>query len=229
MFIPLRDQVPLRSLAAPHVTRVILGVTVLVWAITASGIVPGGIETAAVIGGVIPAVLFGHAVLPAGYDLLPPWLTLVTSLLLHGGFLHLLGNMLFLQVFGDNVEDSMGHVRFVVFYVTCGVVAGLVHAAMAPGSEQPLIGASGAVAGVVGAYLVLHPHAHVWGLVLNVIPLRIRAAWALGLWFAVQVYHVAAGDEPSTAWWAHVGGFVAGALLVLVLRRPASPWGPARG
>lgn len=224
MFIPLHDQVPLRRLTAPHVTRVIMAVTVLVWLVTASGVFPGGVDGAAVIGGVIPAVLFGHAVLPAGYDLVPAPLTLVTSLFLHGSFLHLLGNMLFLQVFGDNVEDSMGHLRFVGFYLACGIVADLTHAAMAPTSEDPLIGASGAVAGVIGAYLVLHPRAHVWGLVMNVVPLRIRASWALGLWFALQVYQVVVGTETGTAWWAHIGGFAAGVMLVLPLRRRASPW-----
>ncbi len=227
MFIPLHDQVPLRSLKAPHVTRVILAFTVLVWLVTASGLFPGGVDRAAVIAGVIPAVLFGHAVLPPGYDLVPAWATLVTSLFLHGGFLHLLGNMLFLQVFGDNVEDSMGHGRFLAFYLACGVVAGLAHAAMGTASEDPLIGASGAVAGVIGAYLVLHPRANVFGLVLNVLPLRIRASWALGLWLSLQIGQALWGADSTTAWWAHIGGFAAGVVLVLPLRRPVSPWGRA--
>jgi membrane associated rhomboid family serine protease len=229
VFIPLHDQVPLRSLKAPHLTRVIMAVTVLVWLVTASGLFPGGIDGAAVVAGVIPAVLFGDAVLPDGYALVPPSLTLLTSLFLHGSFLHLLGNMLFLQVFGDNVEDSMGHWRFVGFYLGCGAIAGLTYAAMSTAPEDPLIGASGAVAGVIGAYLVLHPRAHVWGLVMNVVPLRIRASWALGLWLAVQIYQVMFGVETSTAWWAHIGGFVAGVVLVLPLRRPVSPWGRPMG
>jgi membrane associated rhomboid family serine protease len=210
-------------------TRVIMAVTVLVWLVTASGLFPGGIDGAAVVAGVIPAVLFGDAVLPDGYALVPPSLTLLTSLFLHGSFLHLLGNMLFLQVFGDNVEDSMGHWRFVGFYLGCGAIAGLTYAAMSTAPEDPLIGASGAVAGVIGAYLVLHPRAHVWGLVMNVVPLRIRASWALGLWLAVQIYQVMFGVETSTAWWAHIGGFVAGVVLVLPLRRPVSPWGRPMG
>jgi membrane associated rhomboid family serine protease len=100
---------------------------------------------------------------------------------------------------------------------------------MATSPEDPLIGASGAVAGVIGAYLVLHPRAHVWGLVMNVLPLRIRASWALGLWLVLQIYQVVFGVETSTAWWAHIGGFAAGVVLVLPLRRPVSPWGRPMG
>ena len=219
MFLPLRDQVPLRRLKAAHVTRLILAVTTLVWLATWIGLTPGGVDMAALEGGVIPAVLWGHAVLPPGLDAIPPPLTLLTTIFLHGGFLHLAGNMLFLQVFGDNVEDSMGHGAFVGFYLACGASGALLHAFMNPASEQPLIGASGAVAGVIAAYLVLYPRAQIWGLMLNLIPMRIPAAWMLGLWIVVQVFHAFTGDESSTAWWAHVGGFCAGLVLIQALRR----------
>jgi membrane associated rhomboid family serine protease len=219
MFLPLRDQIPLRRLKAAHVTRLILLVTTLVWLGTWSGLIAGGVDPAALMGGVIPAVLWGQAALPPGYDLIPAPLTLVTTIVLHAGFVHLVGNMLFLQVFGDNVEDSMGHAAFLGFYIACGAAGALLHAVLDPASEHPLIGASGAVAGVIGAYLVLHPRAQIWGLMLNLIPMRISAAWMLGLWISVQIYHAVSGDEASTAWWAHVGGFATGLALIPWLRR----------
>lgn len=156
---------------------------------------------------------------------LPVYVTLVSSIFIHGSWLHLIGNMVFLWVFGDNVEDAMGHVRFLVFYLACGVLAGLTHAFLQPGSPVPLIGASGAVAGVIAAYLVLHPRVRMWVLAFKIIPLRISAVWALGAWIAMQLVMVALTmnrPEPI-AWWAHVGGLAAGALLVLVLRRPGVP------
>jgi membrane associated rhomboid family serine protease len=136
---------------------------------------------------------------------------------------HLFFNMLFLWVFGDNVEDAMGHVRFLVFYFACGVFAGLFLAWMQPDSQLPLIGASGAVAGVIAAYLMLHPHVGVWVLAFKIIPLRITAGLALGIWIALQIAMVALGDVGPTAWWAHIGGLIAGAVLVLFLRRPGVP------
>jgi membrane associated rhomboid family serine protease len=131
--------------------------------------------------------------------------------------------MLFLWVFGDNVEDALGHVRYLAFYLTCGVVAGLVHAYMLPTSKLPLIGASGAVAGVIGAYLMLHPRVMVWVLAFRFIPLKISAAWVLGVWVATQVTMVLIKQSDEVAWWAHIGGVVTGALLILVLRRPGVP------
>ena len=117
-------------------------------------------------------------------------LTLLTYTFFHANFLHLASNMLFLWVFGDNIEDAVGHVRFLVFYLVCGAVAGLVHAWMLPNAWVPLIGASGAVAGVIAAYLVLHPHVRVWVLAFRVIPLQITALWVLGVWAGTQVFMV---------------------------------------
>lgn len=221
MFIPLRDQVPLVNTRAPYVTRALLLVTTVVFVVCWA--IPGWVDRAAIEAGLIPAVLFGHAVLPPGYDVLPTLLTPLTSIFLHGGFIHLIGNMLFLQVFGDNVEDAFGHLRYALFYLVCGVCGAMAHAVMGPESQQPLIGASGAVAGIIGAYLVLHPRAQIWGLVLNVLPLRIPAALALTAWIAFQLYHAFARDEAATGWWAHVGGFAAGVLLVLPLRLRTIP------
>jgi membrane associated rhomboid family serine protease len=131
-------------------------------------------------------------------------------------------------VFGDNVEDAMGHFKFLFFYLACGVFAGLVHAWIDPSSDIPLIGASGAVAGVIAAYLVLHPRVRVWVLALKAIPLRISAFFALGVWIAIQVVMVVlARLNPEAmgpvAWWAHIGGLIAGAVLVVFLRRPGVP------
>ena len=151
---------------------------------------------------------------------IPERTTLLSYMFMHGDVMHLLGNMLFLWVFGDNVEDAMGHVRYLAFYLLCGVVAGLTHAFMMPTSDEPLIGASGAVSGVIAAYLMLHPRVRVWVLALKFIPLRISAAWVLGLWIFTQFAMVIFPDASGTAWWAHIGGLFAGAALILVMRKP---------
>ena len=149
MFLPLYDGVPLAYLKAPLVTRALIGACAAAWLLTGLGLMPVS-ENRIVAGlGVIPAVLFGTAALPQGLPLVPEPITLVTSLFLHGSFLHLAGNMLFLWVFGDNVEDGMGHARFLVFFLLCGIAACLAHCLMNPASTAPLIGASGAIAGVV--------------------------------------------------------------------------------
>lgn len=222
MFLPLYDLAPLRRLKAPHVTRVIMVLCSLVWLAAWAG-AGGGVEFLALEAGVIPAVLWGRAILPPGLDAIPPAVTLVTSAFLHGSAIHLIGNMLFLQVFGDNVEDAMGHGRFTAFYLACAAAGGLAHAVAEPASQQPLIGASGAVAGIVGAYLVLHPRVRVWGLMLNIVPVRLNAAWILGAWLAFQIYHALTGDERTTGWWAHLGGFAAGIMLLPLLRVRPGP------
>ncbi len=153
----------------------------------------------------------------------PIWLTLLTSMFMHGGWLHIGGNMLFLWVFGDNVEDAMGHVKYLLFYLACGAFAALMHAMVAPNSDSPLIGASGAVAGVIAAYIMLHPRVRVWVLAFKAIPLRISAAFALGAWILMQLVMAFLPQSGPVAWWAHIGGLLAGAALVLVLRRPGEP------
>ena len=158
---------------------------------------------------------------------LPEDVTLLTYMFVHGSFWHLFGNMAFLFVFGDNVEDALGHGRFIVFYLLCGIVAAIAHSLMTHASDVPLIGASGAVAGVVGAYVMLHPNVRVWVLFpvpfISFLPFRFSAALVIGLWLAYQIISaVVLADEP-TAWWAHVGGFFAGALLIVVMRRRGVP------
>jgi membrane associated rhomboid family serine protease len=174
--------------------------------------------------GMIPAVLFGRAHLAPYLHVLPAWATVFTSMFLHGGWFHLIGNMLFLWIFGHNVEDELGHSRYLVLYLTCGVAAALIQGLSAPHSHVPMIGASGAIAGVLGAYAVLSPRANVHVFVWIVIFFRIVnvPAWALlGLWFAGQLISglEQARGRPGVAFWAHVGGFVAGMVLVTQLRR----------
>jgi len=179
--------------------------------------------------GLVPNELFDTSLLPIEAPaplqspIVPEKLTLLTYMFFHGDILHLAGNMLFLWVFGDNVEDAMGHIRYLFFYLACGVIAGLTHAWMVPGSDSPLIGASGAVAGVIAAYLMLHPRVRVWVLALKAIPLRISAAFALGLWILIQVVMVLLPQVGPVAWWAHIGGLVAGAVLVVFMRRSGVP------
>jgi membrane associated rhomboid family serine protease len=149
---------------------------------------------------------------------------LVTYMFLHGSLWHLAGNMLFLFVFGDNVEDAMGHVRFILFYLLCGISAALVHSFMTSAPDLPLIGASGAVSGVIGAYLMLHPKVRVWVLFplpnLPFLPLRFSAGFVIGIWIIYQIVSAFFIRTASTAWWAHVGGFVTGSLLIFFMKRP---------
>jgi len=177
--------------------------------------------------GLIPAEFLSGTDLPPTIPF-PIWITLFTSMFLHGGLLHVLGNMLYLWIFGDNVEDAMGHVRFFVFYLACGVAAAFAQMAIAPHSPVPQIGASGAIAGVLAAYFMLFPYARV----LTLIPIfffirliAIPAVFFLGFWFIFQVISGAGalGSEGGVAWFAHIGGFIAGGILVFLFRRRGVP------
>jgi membrane associated rhomboid family serine protease len=173
--------------------------------------------------GMIPAVLFDIRQLPPEISVVPPVATLFTSMFLHGGWMHLIGNMLFLWVFGDNVEHAMGRLRFLIFYLACGAAGGAAHYLSVPDSTAPLIGASAAIAGIVAAYLMLFPNVKVWILLLLRIPLKLSAKWVLGAWILFQFVNLFASTDPQTAWWAHIGGLIAGAVLVVFLRRPDVP------
>ncbi len=216
MFVPLQDDNPLKHIQRQYVTYGLIALNVLVFALTAAG----GQEAVAEGFAVIPSELFGYlAPAPLQTVQLPENLTLVSYMFFHGDLLHLAGNMLFLWVFGDNVEDAMGHVRFVAFYLLCGIFAGLMHAWITPDSGIPLIGASGAVAGVISAYLMLHPRVRVWVLAFKVLPMQVSAAIVLGAWIITQIAMVLMPEVGPVAWWAHIGGLIAGALLVLVFKR----------
>jgi membrane associated rhomboid family serine protease len=156
---------------------------------------------------------------------IPAWLTLLTCIFLHGGWMHILGNMWFLHIFGDNVEDRLGHVGYLIFYLLAGVAASLVHLVSGPNSTLPTVGASGAIAGVMGGYFLLYPHSRVLAAVPIVIFIQIvvlPAPLFLGVWFLLQFFHgsfnIDGVEAGGVAWWAHVGGFVAGVLMVLLLR-----------
>ncbi|VAW13235.1 FIG056164: rhomboid family serine protease [hydrothermal vent metagenome] len=223
MFVPLKDRNQLRVIPFPYVNVGIIVVTVAIFFLFQSGLV-FSLQNGDLAFAVIPAVVFDFKTLPEGFIELPADLTLVTYVFLHGGWLHLAGNMAFLWVFGDNIEDAMGHVNYLIFYLLCGVAAGLAHAVMQPSSEAPLVGASGAVAGVIAAYLMLHPRVKVWVLVLWRVPLLLPAYLVLGLWVGFQVFNVVlAGPEDGVAWWAHIGGLAAGALLIVVFKRRDVP------
>jgi len=220
MFIPVYDDNPLRHVGRQYVTIAIIVVTTLIFFVFQSGAVIDGDRATALSFGLIPAVVTDYRVLPAEYDIIPEWATLVTYAFLHGDWFHLLGNMLFVWVFGDTVEDALGHFRYLLFYGLCAAAAAGTHILVMPESTAPLVGASGAASGIVAAYLMLHPRVRLWVLVLNKFPLPITAAWALGLWIALQVFNaVTAGDDP-VAWWAHIGGLIAGAILIVFMRRP---------
>lgn len=213
MFVPLHDGVPLRFMRAPYVTYAVICACVgLYLGMATSQSETGQIAVAAGFG-LIPSVLFGTAQLPADLLQLPPWLTLFSNVLLHAGFAHLAGNMLFLWVFGDNVEDAMGHWRFLAFFFLCGLAGSLTHAMVNPASEQPLIGASGAISGVIASYLMLYPRVRIWGLAFNWIPLRIPALYALGGWILFQLVQAFLDPQGHVGWWAHLGGLAAGAAL----------------
>lgn len=224
MFIPLHDKNPLRHVLKPYVTWSLIAVTCLVHVAVQSGAVLEGARAVSVSFGMIPSIVDGTERLPDDYALVPAEFTLVTYAFLHGEIWHLLGNMVFLWVFGDNVEDALGHVRFLAFYLLSAAFAALTHILTHPTSDVPLIGASGAVAACVAAYLMLHPHVKLWILALGRVPLLIPAWLALGAWILFQVYNVAAAmPDDDIAWWAHVGGLLAGAGLVIAMRRPGVP------
>ncbi len=223
--IPLKDDSP--STLRPYVTSALIAACccAFLWQRTL-GPEEGRRVVAAL--GAIPAVLLTDARLPGDLQWIPRYGSLLTCLFLHGGWLHLSGNMLYLWIFGDNVEDSMGHARFLLFYGLCGVTAILTQALSEPHSAYPIIGASGAISGILGAYLVLFPRAKVLTLVL--LPFffttqRLPAMLPLLLWFAVQLISDfgSRGSGASVAFGAHVGGFIAGMLLVPMLKRREVP------
>ncbi len=210
MFIPLRDENPTSRL--PVLTVLLIAANVAVFLLQAA--VPRGLELAAFRFGAVPYNITHFHSLPEATGF-PPLLTLLTSMFLHGSLFHLLGNMLYLWIFGNNIEDRLGPVRFILFYIVCGVAAALTHILVQPGSRVPMIGASGAIAGVLGAYWALFPRARVKTFVflffyIDIVP--VPAGIVLGLWFLVQILNIGMGG--GVAWFAHIGGFLAGLLFI---------------
>ena len=230
---PYRDDNP--TLKTPIVTLILIGINVAVW-ILVQGMGAEPLLSRSVCElGLIPGEFLG--LLPAGASVpMGPntvcvmgdeqtWFTPVTSMFLHGGWFHLIGNMWFLWVFGNNVEDSMGHFRALFFYVLCGLFAAAAQTFMSPASAIPMVGASGAISGVMGAYIVLYPRVRIHMLVILVIFITrivVPAYLMLAYWFLLQLLGggLTSGSEGGVAFWAHAGGFVAGALLIYLFRDP---------
>jgi membrane associated rhomboid family serine protease len=207
---PIRDVIPSRTKPYVTVTIIVLNVIVFLYELS--------------LGDAVNDFTLYYGLVPAAFS----WVSVVTSMFVHGGIAHVVGNMWFLRIFGDNVEDRMGHGRFVTFYLLCGTAAALAQTIVSPDSLAPMVGASGAIAGVMGAYLVLFPKS----LILTYFPpfffFELPALALLGIWFLMQFLSgvgsiaTATGGEPSggIAFWAHVAGFAAGVSAVLVFRRP---------
>jgi rhomboid family protein len=233
--LPLKDDVP--SANAPIVTVALISLNVMVFLYQvamefggdAASASPGPSAAEALVleFGAVPCRLTGAC----GHDFPHPIVTIFTSMFLHGGLIHVGGNMLYLWIFGDNVEDTLGHLRFLVFYLTCGIAAAVAQTLVSPTSRVPMIGASGAVSGVLAAYLILFPYATVLTLITFGFFIRfvhVPAILVLGFWIVVQFLNgvlslgVGGGTGPGVAWFAHIGGFLTGLLLLFLLRpRPA--------
>ena len=226
MFLPLHDGLALQHLKRGLTTILIIVLNVAIYAADLAGLLGDTSRTELALG-LIPAVITEQAVVSPELALVPAYVTPVTSTFLHGGVFHLAGNMMFLWVFGDNVEDAMGHIRFLLYYLLCGIFAGLIYVYMLPNSQNPLIGASGAISGVAVAYLILYPRSRVFGLLLNWIPAYAPSFILIGLWVAYQIYFAFTGGDARIGWWAHAGGIAAGALLLPLFRHWRTPLVPA--
>jgi membrane associated rhomboid family serine protease len=231
---PLRDDNP--HFLTPIVTYAIIVANVLAWALLQGfgsepllsssvcrlGLIPGELLQTVQPGTRFP--VGENAVCVLGE--MPSWHTPLTSMFMHGGWLHLIGNMWFLWIFGNNVEDSMGHARFLVFYLLCGLAAAALQTVTDPDSIIPMVGASGAIGGVMGGYVLLYPRVHVHMLIFlgfYVTTIAVPAVFMLGYWFVLQLLSASmsiGAEGGGVAFWAHVGGFVAGAVLVLLFRDP---------
>ena len=221
--IPIRDTIPARLFPVINITLIIVNVLIFFYEVSLG---PSALEQFISTYGLVPA-RFWPGEGPA------QWLPLFTSIFLHGGWLHLLSNMLALYIFGDNIEDRLGHGRYLIFYLAGGLIAGATHLLIYPSSPVPTIGASGAIAAVLGAYIVLYPHARVLTLILLpfffIFPIvEIPAIFYLGFWFLSQILNglFTLGTDTfqggGVAWWAHIGGFLAGLIIIWIFapRRP---------
>lgn len=221
--IPIRDTNPRRTFPYVNIVLIVVNIAVFLWEVS--------------LGTRVNAALASIAFIPARFwepgQLAPDTMSMFVSMFLHGGWLHLGGNMLYLWIFGDNVEDRLGHVKYLIFYFACGIAATFAHAFMNPQSALPAVGASGAIAGVLGGYLVLFPHARVMTFIPIgfVVALReLPAILVLGLWFVLQIFTGAASlgarsleEAGGVAYFAHIGGFIAGLILILLMAKRTKP------
>jgi membrane associated rhomboid family serine protease len=231
---PIRDDNP--HFLTPYATYTIIALNAAAWAlfqglgsepalsrsVCTLGLIPGELLGTLGAGTRFPISQQAHCVISGG----PAWYTAITSMFMHGGWLHILSNMWFMWIFGNNVEDSMGHLRFVLFYLLCGLAAAALQVASNPGSGIPMVGASGAIGGVMGAYVLLYPRVHVHLLIFLgffVTTVAVPAIFMLGYWFLLQLiggFGSIGATGGGVAFWAHIGGFVAGAALILLFRDP---------
>lgn len=214
--IPLRDAIRSKNFPVVNVLIIVLNGLAFLWELSQGP----HLKEAFFLFGIVP-VRYSDPEVSVHFTRFQQLIPFLTSMFLHGGFLHLLGNMWFLYIFGDNIEDRLGHFRYLVFYIFCGLVSGLIHLSISWNSKIPTIGASGAISGVMGAYLLLHPRARI----MTLIPIffffqfvELPAFIFLGYWFLLQLF--SAGLTPKNvggvAWWAHIGGFVSGLILVKI-------------
>ncbi|MBU2490294.1 MAG: rhomboid family intramembrane serine protease [Proteobacteria bacterium] len=216
---PIRDTIP--SSRYPLVNNLLIGINITVFLVQMGMGQGAALQNFVIQWGFIPAKLTNPR-LAAHFTTFDQAASFFTFMFLHGGFLHLLSNMWSLYIFGDNVEDRMGHGRYLAFYLLCGLASAVTHLGFNWASATPTVGASGAIAGVMGAYLLLYPRSRILTLVLLIIfPIfvEIPAFFFLGLWFALQFLYAAGGQAGGIAWWAHVGGFLAGMILVFVFTK----------
>jgi len=231
--IPLKDDNP--TSGRPIVTYFIIGLCILVFFIQLNS---NSYKTGQLFYsyGLIPSVLSGHNQLPIDLYVIPAYATIFTSMFMHGGFMHLAGNMLYMWIFADNIEDNLGSIKFLIFYCLSGIGAAMSQVFVDTQSQIPMVGASGAIGGVLGAYLINHPNARV----LVLIPfgffsqlIKIRALYVLGFWFILQFINSSMMESTSgggVAYAAHIGGFVSGIILILFFNKKKKvivkgPWG----
>jgi membrane associated rhomboid family serine protease len=218
MLIPIRDDNPLRLIRFQVVTATLIALNFAIFILTGPVAGEQGLMAIATGFGLVPQELL-HATAASNYQPVPESLTVITYAFLHGSWMHVISNMLILWILGDNVEDAFGHFGFIVFYLLCAAAAGLTHAFMSPASPVPLVGASGAIAGVMGGYLLLYPKARITSLLGMIFPIRLPAYIFLMGWLILQFVSlrapVAEGGQ-VVAWWAHIGGFAAGVILTFL-------------
>lgn len=223
MFIPIGDDIERDAAPIPFTTIVVLGVCLAVFGYQVN-LTPELYERFFYSFGLVPSALFYDAPLPAGAAVIPAELTLVTSMFAHGDVMHFIGNMIFLWVFGLGVEEATGHMRFAAFYLLCGLAAAFGQALAEPNSMLPMIGASGAISGVMGAYFLVYPYRRVrvlYFLLVRAGVFTLPALVVIGFWIAMQMWSMLTAEPGAggVAWTAHVGGFVAGMLLIPFFKR----------
>ncbi len=221
MFFPFKDNNPTRTFPFITIALIVMNVFIFFYTLVSISDLEGYKNIVYSYGAVPSYLLSLKQVQP-----IHPSLTIFTSMFMHGGLLHLAGNMLYLWIFGDNIEDTLGHFGFLVFYLACGIAAAYAHAITSPSSMMPMIGASGAVSGVLGAYLLLFPRARVYTLLFFIVffqVITLPAFFVIGFWIVIQLFNGLASNgaagQGGVAWFAHVGGFLFGLFIIKVLYR----------